>query len=85
MSIQKELENLIKNDVLVEIEDYIDELFEIIASKKEDERTKEELENMQEMREDFIAMLKDIESGDMDDEEAEEIFEEIKEMRAEEE
>lgn len=85
MSIQKELENLIKNDVLVEIEDYIDELFEIIASKKEDERTKEELENMQEMREDFIAMLKDIESGDMDDEEAEEILEEIKEMRAEEE
>lgn len=85
MSIQKELEDLIKNDVLVEIEDYIDELFEIIASKKEDERTKEELENMQEMREDFIAMLKDIESGDMEDDEAEEILEEIKEMRSEEE
>lgn len=34
MSIQKELENLIKNEVLVEIEDYIDELFEIIAAKK---------------------------------------------------
>ncbi len=85
MSIQKELESLIKNDVLVEIEDYIDELFEIIAAKKEDERTKEELENMQEMREDFIAMLKDIESGDMEDDEAEEILEEIKEMRSEEE
>ncbi|QKJ22325.1 hypothetical protein [Poseidonibacter lekithochrous] len=85
MSIQKELESLIKNDVLLEIEDYIDELFEIIAAKKEDERTKEELANIQEMRDDFIAMLKDIESGDMDDEEAEEILEEIKEMRAEEE
>ena len=34
MSIQKELEDLIKNDVLIEIEDYIDELFEIIAAKK---------------------------------------------------
>ena len=85
MSIQKELESLIKNDVLLEIEDYIDELFEIIAAKKEDERTKEELANIQEMRDDLIAMLKDIESGDMDDEEAEEILEEIKEMRAEEE
>ena len=42
MSIQKELEDLIKNEVLIEIEDYIDELFEIIASKKEDENTKEE-------------------------------------------
>ena len=47
MSIQKELENLIKNEVLVEIEDYIDELFEIIAAKKEDDEIKEELKQMQ--------------------------------------
>lgn len=83
MSVQKELEKLIKDDVLLEIEDYIDELFEIIASKKDEERTKEELANMQEMREDFKAMLDDIQSGDMPDEEAAEILEEIKEMRAE--
>ena len=31
MTIQDELASLIKNDVLIEIEDYIDELFEIIA------------------------------------------------------
>ena len=43
MSIQKELEDLIKNEVLVEIEDYIDELFEIVAAKKEDDEIKEEL------------------------------------------
>jgi len=83
MSVQKELEKLIKEDVLLEIEDYIDELFEIIASKKDEERTKEELENMQEMREDFKAMLEDITSGDMTDEEAQEILDEINEMRAE--
>ena len=53
MSIQKELEDLIKNDVLIEIEDYIDELFEIIAAKKEDDSTKEELKEMQEMKKDF--------------------------------
>lgn len=34
MSIQKELEKLIKDEVLIEIEDYIDDLFEVIASKK---------------------------------------------------
>jgi hypothetical protein len=84
MTIQKELASLIKNDVLIEIEDYIDELFEIIASKKEDERTKEELASMQEMRNDFNEMLKDLETDQIDDEEAKEIMEEINEMRKEE-
>ena len=83
MTIQDELASLLKNDVLIEIEDYIDELFEIIASKKEDERTKEELASMQEMREDFNDMLKDLAAGDIDEEEAKEIMEEITEMRKE--
>lgn len=83
MTIQNELSSLIKNDVLIEIEDYIDELFEIIASKKEDERTKEELASMQEMRDDFNEMVKDLDAGEIDDEEAKEIMEEIVEMRKE--
>ena len=85
MSIQKELELLIKDEVLVEIEDYIDELFEIIASKKEDEDTKEELAQMQEMKKDFEEMLVDLIHGDIDDEECKEIIAEIKEMREEDE
>ena len=83
MSIQKELENLIKNEVLVEIEDYIDELFEIIAAKKEDDEIKEELKQMQEMKKDFEEMLADLVHGDIDDEEAKEIIQEINEMRKE--
>ena len=83
MSIQKELEELIKNEVLVEIEDYIDELFEIIASKKDDESTKEELQQMQEMKKDFEEMLTDLLNGEIDDEEAQEIIDEINEMRNE--
>lgn len=83
MSIQKELEDLIKNEVLVEIEDYIDELFEIIASKKDDESTKEELQQMQEMKKDFEEMLTDLLNGEIDDEEAQEIIDEINEMRNE--
>mgnify|MGYP001248703341 CR=1 FL=1 len=83
MSIQKELENLIKNEVLVEIEDYIDELFEIIAAKKEDDEIKEELKQMQEMKKDFEEMLADLVHGDIDDEECREIIEEIHEMRKE--
>jgi len=83
MTIQQELASLIKNDVLIEIEDYIDELFEIIAAKKEDERTKEELSTMQEMRDDFLAMIQDIDDDSIDDEEAKEIIDEINEMRKE--
>ncbi|MDZ7820126.1 MAG: hypothetical protein U5K55_16645 [Aliarcobacter sp.] len=85
MSIQKELEDLIKDEVLVEIEDYIDELFEIIAAKKEDEAIKEELKQMQEMKKDFEDMLVDLVHGDIDDEECKEIIAEINEMRKDEE
>ena len=85
MSIQKELENLIKNEVLVEIEDYIDELFEIIAAKKEDDGIKEELKQMQEMKKDFEDMLVDLVHGDIDDEECKEIIQEINDMRNEDE
>jgi hypothetical protein len=85
MSIQKELEDLIKNEVLVEIEDYIDELFEIIAAKKEDDEIKEELKQMQEMKKEFEDMLVDLVHGDIDDEECEEIIAEINDMRKEEE
>jgi hypothetical protein len=84
MSIQKQLEDLIKNEVLVEIEDYIDELFEIIAAKKDDDSTKEELTEMQEMKKDFEDMLADLEKGELDDEECKEIIEEINEMLKEE-
>ena len=83
MTIQQELEKLIKDEVLVEIEDYIDELFEIIASKKEDENTKEELSQMQEMKKDFEEMLFDLQNGEIDEEECKEIIDEINEMRRE--
>ena len=85
MSIQKELEDLKKNDVLIEIEDYIDELFEIIAAKKEDDGIKEELKQMQEMKKDFEDMLVDLVHGDIDDEECKEIIQEINDMRNEDE
>ena len=83
MTIQKELEKLIKDEVLIEIEDYIDDLFEIIASKKDDENVKEELKHMQEMKKDFEDMLEDLGNNEIDDEECKEINEEIKEMLTE--
>ena len=80
MSIQKELEKLIKDEVLVEIEDYIDDIFEIIAGKKETLELKEELKHMQDMKKDFEEILKELENGEIDDEEAQEIYDEIVDM-----
>ena len=80
MSIQKELKEIINNEVLVEIEDHIDDIFEIIDAKKDTPELKEELENMQEMKKDFEELLKDLEAGEIDDEEAQEIYDEIVDM-----
>ncbi|MCJ8327489.1 MAG: hypothetical protein MJK08_10360 [Campylobacterales bacterium] len=79
----QELEELLKHDVIIDLEDYIDDLFEIVAKKKETEETKEELKNMQELKGDFEDMLEDIKKGDMDEEEAIEILEELHQMKAE--
>ncbi|NQY52645.1 MAG: hypothetical protein HRT42_03635 [Campylobacteraceae bacterium] len=79
----QELEELLKHDVIIDLEDYIDDLFEIVAKKKETEETKEELKNMQELKGDFEDMLEDIKKGDMDEEEAIEILEELHQMKVE--
>jgi len=80
MSKVKELENLLQQDVLPELNDYIDDLFEIIASKKDTPQIKEELQNIQEMKSDFLAMLDEVKSGELSEEECDEIFDDIQDM-----
>ena len=80
MNMQEELKDLIKNVVLEDVDDYIDELLELIASKKDDENTKEELNSMQEMKKEFLELLSELEAGEIDDEEAAELIEEINDM-----
>gem|GEM_PF-722342 len=85
MNSKEELENLIKNDVLIEIEDYIDELFEIIASKtnstKLQEQIQEELKNVQEMKKEFSSLLIELENNELSNQECEELIKEIKTMK----
>lgn len=80
MNKQEELKDLIKNVVLEDVDDYIDELLEMIASKKDDENTKEELNSMQEMKKEFLELLSELEAGEIDDEESAELIEEINDM-----
>ena len=82
MRIQEKLLNLINNEVLPDIEEYLDELFELVASKKADDGVKEEISYMQEMKRDFLEMLEDIEEDIIDDEEAQEIIDEIIDMKS---
>ncbi len=79
----EELAELLKEEVIPEIEEYMDELFERIANeKKASAEDKEEYEELREMRDSFREMLVDVEAGGMDEEECEEIIEEIDAMRA---
>lgn len=81
MSYVQELKDLLEDEVILDLVDYIDELFAMVAKKNDTIETKEELKNMQELKVDFETMLSEIESGEMDEDEAKEIIEELEEMR----
>lgn len=78
---EEKLLDLINNEVLPDIEEYIDVLFEKIASKNYTDEEKENLYEMQEMRDEFKEMITEINSGEMEEEECLEIIEEIHEMK----
>lgn len=78
---EDQLIKLITDEVLPDIEEYIDVLFEKIASKNYTDEEKENLYEMQEMRDEFKDMLKEVETGEMTEEECLEIIEEVHEMK----
>ena len=81
---EEKLIKLIEEDVLPDVEEYIDVLFEKIASKNYLDEDETNLYEMQEMRDEFKDMLVEIKSGEMEEEECLDIIEEIHEMKEEE-
>ena len=78
--------DLLNNDIIPEIEDVIDGLFELVNDAKgASSDLKTEIDELQELKTEFKVMLEEAMSGELDEEEAEEIIKEIAEMRAEEE
>ena len=79
MLFSQKLEEMIKQSVLPDIEDRMDELYEVIADKKNEsiEEAKEELEELIEFRDDLKEILVDIECGEIEEDECEEIFNDI--------
>ncbi|MGB5965489.1 MAG: hypothetical protein WBF77_01240 [Sulfurimonadaceae bacterium] len=83
MTKTEELIDLLNNDIIPEIEDVIDGLFELINdSKTATDEVKQELAELQELKTEFKVMLEEAQTGELEDEEAAEILEEIEEMRA---
>jgi len=84
MTKTEELIDLLNNDIIPEIEDVIDGLFELINdAKTATQDVKEELHDLQELKTEFKVMLEEAMTGELEEDEAQEILEEIAEMRAE--
>ncbi|WP_345981048.1 hypothetical protein [Sulfurimonas sp. HSL3-2] len=83
MSYAQKLEELIKESVIPDIEDRMDELYTIIADKKNEsiEEAKEELEELIEFRDDLKDVLVDIECGEIDEDECKEMIDDILEAQ----
>lgn len=77
-----QLKHLIQNELIPDVEEHIDDIFESIASQKDatiEERA--QLEDMQALRDEYKELLKEINSGDIDEEEAEQLYTELTSMR----
>jgi len=74
--------DLLENDVIPEIESFIDDLYEKIAeTKNASEEDKTQLSELQELRKEFTLLLEETKNGELDEEECRAIIEEIDMMR----
>ncbi|HEX5622851.1 MAG TPA: hypothetical protein VFX57_00290 [Sulfuricurvum sp.] len=80
-----QLKHLIQNELIPDVEDHIDDLFEGIASAKDaTAHERVQLEDMQALRDEYKELLKELQSGDIDEEEAEQLYTELTAMRSDE-
>lgn len=82
MSHIQQLKNLVKDDVLLEVNENIQEIRNEL-SKKSTNDLKEELEYMKQIKQYFDEVIADIENNTISEEEALDIIEGLEDMRAE--
>jgi len=82
MSHSLRLEELLIKEVIPDIEDRLDEIFEAIAGEKNaNTEQKEEIAELQEFKEDLKDVLEDIQTGEIEEEECEEMIKDILEAK----
>jgi len=86
MTEAEDLIDLLENDVIPEIESFIDDLYEKIAeTKSATDEDKTQLAELQELKKEFGLLLEEVKNGELDEEECRAVIDEIDEMREEEE
>lgn len=81
MATFEDLKELIEDTVFPDIEEAIDDIFEVIADEKSaNEEQKEELSELRELKTEFTKVLEDIENEALSQEECDEIYDDIIEM-----
>lgn len=85
MSKIKELEKILKSDVLIEVNDEIKELNKLISKQKNNNELNEELAYMEDVKKYYDEVLNFIEKGLLKEEEAVKILEDLEDMRADDE
>jgi len=83
MSKVKELEELLKKDIMVELEESIEELVSKIKKKKNDKALKDEVKYMRDVQKYFDDVLVDIDKNILTEEDAIEILGALDDMRVE--
>ncbi|MBE0515165.1 hypothetical protein [Sulfurimonas sp.] len=84
MSYAQQLEELITKNVIPDIDDRLDEIFEEISESKEAGKDlKEEIEELREFKADLQDVLEDLKSGDMEEDECKELIDDILEAQKE--
>ena len=84
MDNREKLKNLISNEIIGDLEEAIDEIFQMIEKEKMISLAdRQELEELQEMHAECREILIEIESGEMDEDEAKELLEELIDIKSE--
>jgi hypothetical protein len=83
MDIIQSLQTLLKEDVLLQVHDDIQELQTQLNAKPNDKNIQEELEYMQQVKQYFDEVLLDIEHNNLSKEDAMDILQSLEQMRVE--
>ncbi|WP_456430542.1 hypothetical protein [Nitratifractor sp.] len=84
MEAKERLKNLLSNELMPDLEEAIDEIFQMVEKEKMISLAdREELEEMQAMHAECREILIEIESGEMEEEEAQELLDELVEIKSE--
>ena len=74
---KEKLTKMIEEIILIDIEDGIDEILAIIASKNDTQDDRDELGELRQMQTEFKEMIQEVEGNELEDDEIESLIQEL--------